>query len=69
VRPQDAVDRARTELDRMRAQGAYPESEAGPHVTPLERPSTEDMLEWALLEPDMELVTSTRRLVAPVRWL
>jgi hypothetical protein len=38
-------------------------------VAPAERPSTELLLEWAVIEPDLDLVVSTRRLGAPISWL
>jgi hypothetical protein len=69
VKPQDALAHARAELERRRAEGAYGEDLSAYAVTPDPRPSTELLLEWAVIEPDMDLVTSTRRLGAPIRWL
>lgn len=69
MRPEDAVDAARAEVARLRAAGAYGEDQAALQVPPPERPTTEALYEWAVLEPDIELVTSTRRLGAPIRWL
>ncbi len=69
MRPEEAVDRARAELARRRAEGAYAEDQGDYRVTAPERPSTELLLEWAVIEPDLDLVVSTRRLGAPISWL
>ncbi|MEA2299288.1 MAG: hypothetical protein QOF77_2224 [Solirubrobacteraceae bacterium] len=66
MRPEEAIDRARAEVARRRAEGAYTEDMADYRVLPDERPSTELLLEWAIIEPDLDLVTSTRRLGAPI---
>jgi hypothetical protein len=58
TRPEDAVERAREALASMRADGAYGES--GPS-----RPEPEftgrRRMEWALIEPDEQVVVSHRR--------
>jgi hypothetical protein len=69
MRPEDAIDRARTELARRRAGGAYQEDMAEIRPEPPERPSLDLLLEWAVIEPDMDLVTSTRRYGAPIIWV
>ncbi|MEA2265331.1 MAG: hypothetical protein QOE27_914 [Solirubrobacteraceae bacterium] len=69
MRPEEAVDHARAELARRRAEGAYAEDMDAYRVAPAERPSTELLLEWAVIEPDLDLVVSTRRLGAPISWL
>jgi hypothetical protein len=69
MRPQDAVEAARRSLARKREEGAYAENLEGWRVQPPERPSTDMLLEWAIIEPDMDLVTSTRRLGAPISWV
>jgi hypothetical protein len=60
TRPEDAVQRAREALASMRADGAYgepppPSSAAEPEFTGRRR------MEWALIEPDEEVVVSHRR--------
>ena len=69
MRPQDAVDAARAALVARRAEGAYAEDVGDYCVRPPERPSTELLLEWAVIEPDLDLVVSTRRLGAPISWV
>jgi hypothetical protein len=65
--PEQALERARAAAERMRAQGAYaevdaspPESEAGDDLTPGK------LFEWALIDPDLRKVRSTRRAGAPI---
>ncbi len=69
MRPEEAVDRARAELARRRAEGDYAENLDDYRAPPPERPSIELLLEWAVIEPDLDLVVSTRRLGAPISWL
>jgi hypothetical protein len=68
MKPEEALPRARAELERMRAQGAYDEDLSELRVPADERLSIERMMEWAVIEPDLDLVTSTRRLGAPIGW-
>ncbi|MEJ7825608.1 MAG: hypothetical protein WKF48_09275 [Solirubrobacteraceae bacterium] len=42
---------------------------AGMAIEPTERVSIEQLMEWASIEPDPELMVSTRRLGAPITWL
>jgi hypothetical protein len=69
VKPEDALPRARAELERKRAEGAYEEDLGDLRVPPDERLSIERLMEWGVIEPDLDLVTSTRRLGAPIGWL
>ena len=41
---------------------------AGTSIEPTERVSIEQLLEWANIEPDPDLMRSTRRLGAPITW-
>ncbi len=41
---------------------------AGVAIEPTERVSIEQLMEWAAIEPDIELMVSTRRLGAPITW-
>jgi hypothetical protein len=69
VKPEDALPRARAELERQRAAGAYDEDLGDLRVPPDERLSIERLMEWGVIEPDLDLVTSTRRFGAPIGWL
>ena len=69
MQPEQAIDRARTELARRRAAGAYREDMSDIRPQPPERPSLDLLLEWAVIEPDMDLVISTRRFGAPISWV
>jgi hypothetical protein len=68
MKPEEALPRARAELERMRAQGAYDEDLSALRVPADERLSIERMMEWAVIEPDLDLVASTRRFGAPIGW-
>lgn len=59
--PEQALERARAAAESLRAQGI---SEEAP--SPHEEPDTAKLLEWALLDPDLEDVRSTRRFGAPI---
>ena len=37
-------------------------------IEPTERVSIEQLMEWAAIEPDIELMVSTRKLGAPITW-
>lgn len=69
MKPEDALARARAELERKRAEGAYDEDLSGLHVPPEERLSIERLMDWGVIEPDLDLVTSTRRFGAPIGWM
>jgi hypothetical protein len=68
VKPDEAVDRARAEAARKRADGRYPEAGAG-SSEPGRGPDLARLREWAIVEVDPELVYSTRRAGVPVTWL
>jgi hypothetical protein len=40
----------------------------GMSIEPTERVSIEQLMEWANIEPDVDLMRSTRRLGAPITW-
>lgn len=42
--------------------------EPGVAIEPTERVSIEQLMEWAAIEPDIELMVSTRKLGAPITW-
>jgi hypothetical protein len=68
TRPEDALEQARSEAERKRAEGAYPDAGPGAldaSIAP-DRPSIELLREWAAIQVDPDLVYSTRRLGAPI---
>ena len=64
--PEHALERARAAAATMRAEGAYGEDQRQG-----EAPATtlENLFEWAMIDPDLREVRSTRRLGAPVTLL
>ena len=66
MRPEDALDEARRAVAEARARGAYGDDLTGFTVAPTDRISTEQLLEWAVIEPDVEHVRSTRRWGRPI---
>jgi hypothetical protein len=63
VRPEDALGAARA------AAAAREDALApGMSIEPTERVSIEQLMEWANIEPDPDLMRSTRRLGAPITW-
>ncbi len=69
MKPEEALAAARAELARRRREGAYAEDADDYRVEAPDRPSIELLLEWAVIEPDLDLVVSTRRLGAPISWV
>ena len=69
MRPEDALAAARERAEAARAAGAYADDLAGFAIEPTDRVGTETLVEWAVIEPDEELMRSTRRLGAPVTWV
>jgi hypothetical protein len=68
TRPEEALEHARAEAARKRAEGGYPEPGPGAlagSIAP-DKPSVELLREWAAIQVDPDLVYSTRRLGAPI---
>ncbi len=63
MRPEDAVVAARAAA--AARDDALP---PGMTIEPTERVSIEQLMEWAAIEPDPDLMQSTRRLGAPITW-
>jgi hypothetical protein len=63
--PEQAVEQARAALGAMRESGAYGERAARDPAPPDAVPQRK-LLQWALVDPDIGNVRSTRRLGAPV---
>jgi hypothetical protein len=64
--PERALERARAAAASMRAEGAYPDEQSAAQRRPPATITSDRLLEWALIEPDLRDVRSTRRLGAPV---
>jgi hypothetical protein len=68
VRPEDAIAQARAEVERLKALGRYGEADGELDIGPLDQVSRAQLLEWALIEPDLSLMRSTRRAGRPITW-
>lgn len=66
--PENALELARTRAAAAREQGLYGDDLRGMRVEPTDRITTEQLLDWAVIEPDLDHVRSTRRLGAPITW-
>ena len=69
MRPEEALDAARSRAAAARERGEYADDLAGFAVAPTDRVTTERLMEWAAIEPDTTLRRSTRRAGAPITWL
>jgi hypothetical protein len=69
MKPEQAAAAARAGAAEQRAQGAYSDDLRSVELQPAgERVTSDQLMEWALIEPDTELVVSTRRWGAPISW-
>ena len=62
------LERARRAAAEARERGAYAEI-PGFEIEPTDQVTPENLLEWAVPEPDPDLVYSTRKLGAPITWV
>ena len=70
MRPEDALAAAMAEAERRRAAGGYAEAAGeATRIEPLDQVTRAQLLEWALIEPDLTKMRSTRRAGAPITWL
>jgi hypothetical protein len=69
VKPEDALAQARAEVEALKAAGRYLEPAEGLQIEPLDQVTTAQLLEWALIEPDISKLRSTRRGGAPITWV
>ena len=69
MKPEDALAQARAEVERLKAAGRYLEPPDGLRIEPLDQVTRAQLLEWALIEPDLSKLRSTRRAGAPITWL
>ncbi len=66
MNPEEAVDAARRAAADARARGEYTEDLSGFAIAPTDRVSVEQLMEWAVIEPDVANMRSTRALGAPI---
>lgn len=67
--PEEALSAAREAAAAARARGAYADDLGGFAIEPTDRITSEQLIEWAAIEPDVALMRSTRRAGAPVTFL
>ncbi len=66
MKPEDAAQEARRRAAAARERGGYAESFEQHAIAPLDTVTVEHLLEWAVIEPDVDLVYSTRRYGRPI---
>jgi hypothetical protein len=66
IPPEDALAVARARAAELRTRGAYGPETQLPDAAAGSPPTLEQLSEWALIEPDLREVRSTRRFGAPV---
>jgi hypothetical protein len=66
TRPDEALDAARAAAASARTRGEYGDDLRGLTIAPTDATTVEKLLEWALIEPDVDLVYSTRRWGRPI---
>ncbi len=64
--PEQALERARSEVDRIRDQGGYAVGASQAAPPPGGEVGQEQLLEWALIHPDPAVAHSNRRWGAPL---
>ena len=64
MKPEEALAAARAAAAR-----AGHEDVPGLHIEPTDRVSLEQLMEWAVIEPDLSLVRSTRSWGGPITWV
>jgi hypothetical protein len=69
MRPEEALAAAREAASAARARGAYADDLSGFQIKPTDRVSHERLMEWAVIEPDVTLMRSTRRAGRPITWV
>ncbi len=69
MRLEDALAAALAEAERRRSSGGYAEPEGPARIEPLDQVTRAQLLEWALIEPDLTKLRSTRRGGAPITWV
>jgi len=67
--PEDALELARERAAQARARGAYADDLGRFAIDPVDAVTLEHLLEWAVVEPDLSELRSTRRLGAPITFV
>jgi hypothetical protein len=67
--PEEALAVARERAVAARERGAYADDLGRFAIDPVDAVTLEHLLEWAVVEPDLSELRSTRRLGAPITWL
>ena len=66
MKPEEAAAEARRRAEAARARGGYADALDEHVIEPLDTVTVEYLLEWAVIEPDVDLVYSTRRYGGPI---
>ena len=66
--PENALELARERAAAARERGGYADDLARFAIDPVDAVTLEHLLEWAVVEPDLSELRSTRRLGAPITW-
>ena len=69
MRPEDALPAAREAAAAARERGEYRQDLSGFAIAPTDRVSVEQLMEWAVVEPDVANMRSTRRGGAPITFV
>jgi hypothetical protein len=69
MNPEEALAEARRRAAEIRAAGGYAEIEDDLRIEPLDQVTRAQLLEWALIEPDITKLRSTRRMGRPITWV
>jgi hypothetical protein len=70
VKPEEALAAARAEVERIKAAGGYREVDADRlRIHPVDRVGYVQLMEWAVIDPDVSQLRSTRRHGKPITWV
>src|SRR4051794_41366243 len=67
--PEEALALARVRAAEARARGGYADELGRFAIDPVDAVTLEHLIEWAVVEPDLSELPSTRAYVAPITWL
>ena len=67
--PEQALEVARERAAAARARGGYADELARFVIDPVDAVTLEHLLEWAVIEPDLSELRSTRPYGAPITWV
>lgn len=66
--PEDALALARARVAQARERGGYADPDLGTEAEPVDAVSLEQLLEWAIIDVDLDDIRSTRRFGGPITW-